>query len=82
MGSTIMDAGVIFIVTVIELNQAELEIIKTVVDPERIEILWVGYKVTTDNNFDHHFYGGDAAEEACTVLKECMQEKGVIFKVW
>ena len=77
-----MDSGMILVVTAVGLNQEELEIIKTVVDPENIETLWVGDEVTTDINYDYYFTDGRAAEEACEILKERIQDKGVIFKAW
>ena len=77
-----MDSGLIMIVTAVGLNQEELKIIKTVVDPDNIENLWVGEQVTTDINYDHYFTDGKAADEACEILKVQLQEKGVIFKVW
>jgi len=77
-----MDSGLILIVTAVELNQEELEVIKTVVDPDRIETLWVGERISTDINYDYHFTNGDAAEEAVQIIRERFQEKGVIFKSW
>jgi len=77
-----MDSGLILIVTAVGLTQEELEIIKTVVDPDRIETLWIGDRISTDINYDHHFINGDAAEEAVQVMCERFQEKGVIFKAW
>ncbi len=78
----LMDTGLILIVTAIDLNQEELEIIKTVVDPENIETLWVGREVTTDINYDYYFTDGQAASEACEIVIQKLQEKGVIFKAW
>lgn len=77
-----LDSGTILIVTAVGLDQEELEIIKTVVDPERIETLWVGDKITTDIKYDIHLADGGAAEEAFLILKEKLQEKNVIFKAW
>ncbi|MDY7029739.1 MAG: adenylyl-sulfate kinase, partial [Spirochaetota bacterium] len=78
-----MDSGLILIVTAVGLSQEELEIIKTVVDPDRIDTFWIGDEVTTDINYDYHFVNGDAAaDEAVQILKERFQEKGVIFKAW
>lgn len=77
-----MDSGLILIVTAVGLSQEELEIIKTVVDPDLIDTFWIGGEVTTDLNYDYHFVNGDAADEAVQILKERFQEKGVIFKAW
>jgi bifunctional enzyme CysN/CysC len=77
-----LDSGMILIVTAVGLNQEELEIIKTVNDPDKIETLWVGNNVTTDLNFDYHFTSGEDADEAVEILKSRFQEKGIIFKPW
>ena len=77
-----IDSGLILIVTAVGLTQEELEIIKTVVDPDRIETLWIGDQVTTDINCDFYFANGDAAEAAVQTIRERFQEKGVIFKAW
>ncbi|MFP4364123.1 MAG: hypothetical protein ACLFR1_09660 [Spirochaetia bacterium] len=77
-----MDAGLILIVTAVGLNQEELETIKTVVNPDNIETLWVGNDVITDINFDYHFNSGEDAEEAARILKEGFQGKGILFKAW
>ena len=78
----LLDTGLILLVTAIDLSQEELEIIKTSVEPENIETLWVGNEVTTDINYDYYFADGQAAEEACGIVTQRLQEKGVIFKAW
>ena len=77
-----MDTGLILIVTAVGLNREELEVIKTVVDPENIDTLWVGEQVTTDINYDYYFADGQAADEACEIVIRRLQERGVIFKAW
>ena len=42
VANLMLDAGVILIVTAAELTQDDLELIKTTVDPDRIETVWVG----------------------------------------
>ena len=48
MANILLDAGCLLIITAIELTQDDLEIVKAVVNPERIEVVWVGEEVTTD----------------------------------
>ena len=43
-----LDAGMILIVTAVELTQADLELFQTVVDPTKIATIWVGDPVSTD----------------------------------
>ena len=77
-----MDAGLILVVTAVELSQDDLEIIKTVIDPDRIETLWIGEKVTTDVAYDYHFLGREHVDEIESILVERLQDKGVLFKPW
>ena len=42
VANLMLDAGAILIVTAAELTQEDLEVIKTAVDPDRIETVWVG----------------------------------------
>lgn len=72
-----LDAGIILIVTAIELTQTDLDIIKTTVLRDSIQTIWVG-EITTDikaNLFiDPHEPKG--AEQVKTLL----QEKGIVFR--
>ena len=52
VANLMLDAGVILIVSAAELKQEDLEVMKTTVDPERIDVIWVGDKVTTDITCD------------------------------
>jgi bifunctional enzyme CysN/CysC len=48
----LLDAGAILIVTAVELTGADLDLIKTVVQPDRIVTVWVGERITTDIGAD------------------------------
>ncbi len=69
----------ILIVTAIELAQADLEIIKTAVDPSRIETIWIGEEVTTDLAYDLLLPGGDQNEASALQIKRRLQDRGAIF---
>jgi bifunctional enzyme CysN/CysC len=43
-----LDAGMILIVSAVELNAADLDVIKTSIQPESISVIWVGNEPTTD----------------------------------
>jgi len=75
-----LDAGIILIVTAIELTQFDLEIIKTTVNPDKIETVWVGENFTTDIAYDINIPGLIDVDESVSQLKEYLQEKGIIFK--
>ncbi|MBN2735547.1 MAG: adenylyl-sulfate kinase [Spirochaetales bacterium] len=78
----LMDAGVILIVTAVELAQDDLEIIKTVVDPAFTEVIWLGEEVTTDISFDYQYAGLEEKDILVEKIKESLIEKGVIFHPW
>jgi bifunctional enzyme CysN/CysC len=76
----LLDTGNILITTIVELTKEELEVIKTIVNSENMSIIWIGDKVTTDIEVDLHVKKLDNIEEGITILKEHLQEKGVIIK--
>jgi bifunctional enzyme CysN/CysC len=78
----LLDAGVILIVTSIELTQNDLEVIKTAVDDGRIETVWIGDQVTTDVKFDVQLPGGEQAESSAIQIKRLLQEHGAIFRAF
>lgn len=77
-----LDAGVILIVTAIGLTQYDLELIKTTVNPDKIETVWVGENITTDVQYDVRVPGISDIEESVHKIKNILQEKGIIFKPW
>ncbi|MDR2017479.1 MAG: adenylyl-sulfate kinase [Syntrophobacterales bacterium] len=78
----LLNAGVIVVATAIELTSDDLEIIKTVVEPEKIEVVWVGEYVTTDIPNDLVIPDPRNTEEAVDLLKNLLQERGIIFRPW
>jgi len=80
VANILLDAGCILIITAIEIGQDDLEIIKTVVNPERIEVVWVGEEVTTDIAYDLFIPHTENVEEAVDQIKRMLQERGIIFK--
>ncbi len=82
VANILLDAGLILIVTAVELTQADLEIIKTVVNANDIETVWVGDEVTTDIAVDDHLIVNENVGESVGILKEMLQNKGIIFRPW
>ena len=77
-----LDAGTILIVTARELTQDDLEIIKTIVNPEKIETVWVGEDLTTDIAIDLRVPGKIDVNESVSMLKNRLYEKGIVFRPW
>ncbi len=78
----LLDSGVILIVTARELTQDDLEIIKTIVNPEKITSIWTGEEVTTDLSYDIRVPGKLDIKESIKNIKNKLYENGVIFKPW
>ncbi len=77
-----LDAGMILLVTAIELTQEDLENIKTIISPDKIEVVWVGDDVTTDIGVDMHIHDELTIEDSVEMIKNILQDKGVIFRPW
>ena len=77
-----LDAGAILVVTAIELSQSDLEIIKTTVNPQQIETVWLGENITTDIEFDLHIPEFSSEEKVSAQIKGLLQDRGIIFRPW
>lgn len=73
-----LKAGVILIVTAIELTQEDVELIKTSIGDDKIEVIWVGGDVTTDVECDMKIGPGFEIKDAITKMRGLMKEKGII----
>ena len=80
MANLFIDAGVLLIVTAIELNQEDLDVLKTVVGEDKIQVVWVGDKVTTDISYDIHVKSRDEINEGVVKIKHLLQDRGIVFK--
>jgi bifunctional enzyme CysN/CysC len=76
----LVDTGNILITTIVELTEEELELIKTIVGPENMEIVWVGKKVTTDIVTDLYIPHIESIEDGIVILREYLEEKNIIMK--
>ena len=74
-----LDAGLILIVTAIELDQDDLDIMKTIIDEDKVHVIWVGEKVTTDITVDIHLKNRDKINDAVVKVRHLLQERGIIF---
>ena len=70
------------VLTARELTQEDIEIIKTVISPEQIEIVWVGEEVTTNISYDLRISDDKDIQKAITSIKDLMYQKGIMFNPW
>ncbi|MEO8140462.1 MAG: adenylyl-sulfate kinase, partial [Gemmatimonadota bacterium] len=82
VANMMLDAGAILIVSAQELSQEDLEVVRTAVDPDRIEVIWVGDHVTTDISYDMILGDNEADGEGVDRIKRLLQDKGVLFRPW
>jgi bifunctional enzyme CysN/CysC len=75
----LLEAGLILIVTAIELRQEDLDLIKTVVDGGSVETVWVGEPVTTDVSYDLLVPGSDQVNTSVSQIIGRLQDQGYIF---
>jgi bifunctional enzyme CysN/CysC len=81
VANLMLDAGIILVVTAADLSQADVDVIKTTVEPERIQVVWAGDTKSTD--VAHDLLVPDAASpDAANQVKRLLQEKGIIFRPW
>ena len=76
----LLDAGVILIVSAIDLTQEDLELMHTAVGEDKMVSIWVGEKVTTDLNVKHRIEPPYGVVEAAEHIKKLLIEKGIIEK--
>lgn len=81
IANLMLDAGVILIVTAAELTLADVDLIKTSVDADRIEVVWVGDSGASDLPHDLHIPDPDDPS-AVEQVKRLLQDKGIIFRPW
>ncbi|MGD9900356.1 MAG: GTP-binding protein [Calditrichaceae bacterium] len=77
-----LDAGIILVITAVELTQDDLELIKTSVNPDKIETIWVGDSKTTDLVTDLTIPANENFDEAVDRIKTMLQDRGIIFRPW
>ena len=74
-----LDAGLLLILTAVELREEDLNVFKSIIDPNMIETVWIGEKITTDISFDLHVPADVEPDVSADQIKRMLQEHGVIF---
>ena len=76
----LLDSGMILIVTAIELTKEDLDLIGAIINPDRIEVIWVGEKVSTDIVCDIKVSPTENLGKSVETVKKQLQERGIIFR--
>jgi bifunctional enzyme CysN/CysC len=79
VANILLDAGVILVVTAIGLTEQEMDIIRSVVDSDLIEAIWLGDEPTNIQAL--HVPNLDNMDRTLETVKSMLQNKGIIFKL-
>jgi bifunctional enzyme CysN/CysC len=71
-----LDAGIILIVTAVELTQADLELFQTIVDPTRMVTIWMGEQVSTDIQVQLKLEQNQPTDQSITRILGLLNENG------
>lgn len=77
-----LDAGMILIVTAVELSQEDLELIQFSISADRIETIWVGDQMTTDISCDLHLPNNIRLDEGMEKITDLLIENKIIFHAY
>ncbi len=80
ISNIMIDAGVILIVTAIDLTRDDLELINTVISPDRIKVVWVGKGIDNKMAADLHLPQGRPADKGAGQIVDMLRKQGVIFQ--
>ena len=73
----LLDAGIILIVTAIKLTQDDLELIETIINTDRIVVIWTGESVTTDISYDIKIGEGADMNHLIEMVRTEIQKKDI-----
>ncbi len=82
VANVMLDAGLILVVSVIELTREDVRQLMMGVNHEKIEVVWLGEEVSTDVDINLHITDTFSINKTVATLKEYLQKKGTIFKPW
>ncbi len=79
VANLMLDAGVILVVTAVDLTQNDYEIVRTALDTDNVYVVWLGEK-TTDINHDLILPARPDLDSGIDSIKNMLQQTGAIFK--
>jgi len=82
VANIMLEAGMILIVTAIDLGLHDLNIIRTVISPDHIETVLVGDDTGRNISYDIYIDPSEGPEQGAARVRESLQEKGIIFRAW
>jgi bifunctional enzyme CysN/CysC len=76
----LLDAGVLLIVTAVNLKRAELDLIETTVGEGEMVVVWMGGEVPSDIACDLRLEPARPLDDQVDKMKAVLQDKNIIFK--
>ena len=76
----LLDAGLILIVTASNITYSDLEIMKAIVNPDKISTIWVGKDAPSEVPVDLKFAENINVDESVDLVVKELEGKGIIFK--
>jgi bifunctional enzyme CysN/CysC len=75
-----LDAGLILIITAVELSQADLKLFHAALDERLVEVVWVGDEVSTDIAIDLPVGSREDFSQAVQSLQRLLRDHGILFR--
>jgi len=82
VANLMLDAGMILIVTAIALTRDDIDLIRTSVDPDRIETIWLGETGESDSPADLHLPAAPDEAAAVERVHAFLRDRGILFQTW
>jgi bifunctional enzyme CysN/CysC len=76
----LLDAGLILIVTASDITLDDMEIMKAIVNPDKISTIWVGNDAPTELPLDLSFSDTTSVDDSVDLVVKELEGKGIIFK--
>ena len=82
VANLMIDAGMILVVSAIDLTRNDYDVIRTSVDPDRIETIWMGEVGESDFPSDLQLVDAMSEEDAVDRVYAFLRDRGVLFRAW
>ena len=76
----LLDAGVILILTMVDMTAEDLEVLRTVVNPDLIETVLVGDHALPGVSYTLQVMGGTQAADSVREIKTVLQDRGILYR--
>jgi bifunctional enzyme CysN/CysC len=82
IANLMLDAGMILVVTALDLTRDDVDLIRTSVDPGRIENVWIGEAGESDFPADLRVPAGEDEGASVERIYGFLRDRGILFRPW